>query len=210
MDDATSRLVGRFFPRDTGAANRELLIAYMARHGRMGALYVDRAGQGDRGWSPAEERRWRGWMPTGPCLARSISCRCSLRPRSDRFERTTPSATTIASTRSKPMTPARRCAEARSPSNSDWTVRSASGGGGGTFCRPLCWGHLPSRSLGPHQPRQRTQRKPGRRRGLRAGPSPPTIHGGAFLSAWAAAGSRLPLRGRRFRLPPTQEGIDLG
>lgn len=44
MDDATSRLVARFFPRDTGAANRELLIAYMARHGRMGALYADRAG----------------------------------------------------------------------------------------------------------------------------------------------------------------------
>jgi transposase-like protein len=44
IDDATSRLCCRFFPRDTGAANRQLLIEYMARHGRMGAVYADRAG----------------------------------------------------------------------------------------------------------------------------------------------------------------------
>jgi hypothetical protein len=43
IDDATSRLVCRFFPRDTGAANRQLLIDYMARHGRMGAVYTDQA-----------------------------------------------------------------------------------------------------------------------------------------------------------------------
>jgi hypothetical protein len=44
IDDATSRLHARFFPRDTGAANRELLTDYLARYGRMGAVYADRAG----------------------------------------------------------------------------------------------------------------------------------------------------------------------
>lgn len=43
IDDATSRLYCRFFPRDTGAANRRLLIDYLAVHGRMGAVYADRA-----------------------------------------------------------------------------------------------------------------------------------------------------------------------
>lgn len=44
IDDATSRLAARFFPRDTGAANRQLLVDYLTRWGRMGALYTDRAG----------------------------------------------------------------------------------------------------------------------------------------------------------------------
>ena len=44
IDDATSQLLCRFFPRDTGAANRQLLIEYLERHGRMGAVYADRAG----------------------------------------------------------------------------------------------------------------------------------------------------------------------
>lgn len=44
IDDATSRLHCRFFPRDTGRANRTLLIGYMQRFGRMGAVYADRAG----------------------------------------------------------------------------------------------------------------------------------------------------------------------
>lgn len=44
IDDATSRLFCRFFARDTGAANRQLLVDYLARHGRMGAVYADRAG----------------------------------------------------------------------------------------------------------------------------------------------------------------------
>jgi len=43
IDDATSRLVARFFPRDTGAANRQMITDYLRVHGRMGALYVDRA-----------------------------------------------------------------------------------------------------------------------------------------------------------------------
>jgi hypothetical protein len=44
IEDATSRLYCRFFPRDTGAANRQLLVEYVERFGRMGAVYADRAG----------------------------------------------------------------------------------------------------------------------------------------------------------------------
>lgn len=44
IDDATSRLYCRFFPKDTGAANRQLLVEYMERFGRTGAVYADRAG----------------------------------------------------------------------------------------------------------------------------------------------------------------------
>lgn len=43
IDDATSRLFARFAPADSGAANRGVLVQYIERHGRMGALYVDRA-----------------------------------------------------------------------------------------------------------------------------------------------------------------------
>ena len=43
IDDATSRLVARFVPRDTGAANRLLIVDYLRTHGRFGALYTDRA-----------------------------------------------------------------------------------------------------------------------------------------------------------------------
>lgn len=56
IDDATSRLICRFFPRDTGAANRRLLIEYLERHGRMGAVYADRAGH-FQGHFRAKERR---------------------------------------------------------------------------------------------------------------------------------------------------------
>jgi hypothetical protein len=41
IDDATSRLWCRFFPRDTGATNRALIVSYLERWGRMGALYTD-------------------------------------------------------------------------------------------------------------------------------------------------------------------------
>lgn len=43
IDDATSELFAFFFPRDTGLANRLVLSRYLSTHGRMGALYVDRA-----------------------------------------------------------------------------------------------------------------------------------------------------------------------
>lgn len=43
IDDATSRLRARFFPRDTGAANRRMIIDALEAEGRMAALYVDRA-----------------------------------------------------------------------------------------------------------------------------------------------------------------------
>jgi hypothetical protein len=44
MDDATSELFAVFYPRDTGLANRRVIAAYLQAHGRMGALYADRAG----------------------------------------------------------------------------------------------------------------------------------------------------------------------
>jgi hypothetical protein len=44
MDDATSELFAWFYPRDTGLANRQVIARYLQAHGRMGALYVDRAG----------------------------------------------------------------------------------------------------------------------------------------------------------------------
>lgn len=43
IDDATSRLRARFFPRDTGAANRRMIVDYLREHGRPGALYTDQA-----------------------------------------------------------------------------------------------------------------------------------------------------------------------
>src|SRR4051812_6078165 len=61
IDDATSRLYARFFPRDTGAANRQLIVDYLRRFGRMGALYTDQAGHfrnqvGKRARTHAEDR----------------------------------------------------------------------------------------------------------------------------------------------------------
>ncbi|HEU0052172.1 MAG TPA: ISNCY family transposase [Longimicrobium sp.] len=44
IDDATSRLRARFFPTDSGAANRRMIVDYLECHGRMAALYTDRAG----------------------------------------------------------------------------------------------------------------------------------------------------------------------
>jgi hypothetical protein len=44
-DDATNRLMmARFVPRDTGAANRQIAIDYLRRHGRPVAFYTDKAG----------------------------------------------------------------------------------------------------------------------------------------------------------------------
>lgn len=43
IDDATSELFAFFYLRDTGLANRQVLTRYLSVHGRMGALYVDRA-----------------------------------------------------------------------------------------------------------------------------------------------------------------------
>lgn len=61
IDDATSRLYARFFPRDTGAANRQLIVDYLRRFGRMGALYTDQAGHfrnsiGARGRTHVDDR----------------------------------------------------------------------------------------------------------------------------------------------------------
>ena len=43
IDDATSKLYGRFAPSDSGTANRQVIVRYLERFGRMGALYVDGA-----------------------------------------------------------------------------------------------------------------------------------------------------------------------
>jgi transposase len=44
IDDAKSHLLCRFFPTDSGAANRQVIIEYLRRYGRMGAIYADAAG----------------------------------------------------------------------------------------------------------------------------------------------------------------------
>ncbi len=56
IDDATSRLHARFFPRDTGAANRRMILDYLAEHGRMGALYTDRASHFDAHFRRSERK----------------------------------------------------------------------------------------------------------------------------------------------------------
>jgi hypothetical protein len=56
IDDATSRLCARFFPRDTGAANRQMVVEYLRAHGRMGALYTDRASHFKANWR-AKQRK---------------------------------------------------------------------------------------------------------------------------------------------------------
>ena len=58
VDDATSELFARFVPRDTGAANRQLIVDYLKAFGRPRALYVDRAAhfRQPRGRRTAEDR----------------------------------------------------------------------------------------------------------------------------------------------------------
>ena len=57
IDDATSRVLMRFFPRDTAAANRRLLRDYIRRYGRPVAVYADKAShfKVNRGSSVEEE-----------------------------------------------------------------------------------------------------------------------------------------------------------
>ena len=50
IDDATSEARLRFYPRDTGAANREMIIDYLSELGRMGALYTDQASHFKVNW----------------------------------------------------------------------------------------------------------------------------------------------------------------
>jgi hypothetical protein len=54
IDDATSRLRARFFPRDTGAANRRMIIDYLHAHGRMSSLYTDQASHFKVNWRAKE------------------------------------------------------------------------------------------------------------------------------------------------------------
>lgn len=57
IDDATSELFAFFYPRDTGLANREVIARYLSEHGRMGALYVDRASHFGNWRSPSGSRK---------------------------------------------------------------------------------------------------------------------------------------------------------
>lgn len=57
IDDATSRLFARFYPRDTGLANRQVIADYLREHGRMGALYADRASHFGNWRSPHGSRK---------------------------------------------------------------------------------------------------------------------------------------------------------
>jgi hypothetical protein len=54
IDDATSQLRARFFPRDTGAANRQMIVDYVREHGRPGALYTDQASHFKVNWRAKE------------------------------------------------------------------------------------------------------------------------------------------------------------
>ena len=56
IDDATSRLHAHFFPRDTGAANRQILVDYLRENGRMQALYADRASHFRVNWRRSERQ----------------------------------------------------------------------------------------------------------------------------------------------------------
>jgi hypothetical protein len=60
IDDATSRLSARFFPRDTGAANRRMIVDYLRAHGCMGALYTGQASHFKVNWRARERRENRG------------------------------------------------------------------------------------------------------------------------------------------------------
>ncbi|MQA92197.1 MAG: ISNCY family transposase [Gemmatimonas sp.] len=57
IDDATSEVFAAFYPRDTGLANRQVIAAYLREHGRMGALYVDRASHFGNWRSPHGSRK---------------------------------------------------------------------------------------------------------------------------------------------------------
>jgi hypothetical protein len=57
IDDATSELFAVFYPRDTGLANRQVIARYLHEHGRMGALYVDRASHFGNWRSPYGSRK---------------------------------------------------------------------------------------------------------------------------------------------------------
>lgn len=59
IDDATSQLYARFVPRDTGVANRQMIVDYLTRFGRPVAFYTDRASHFEAHFR-ARERRDEG------------------------------------------------------------------------------------------------------------------------------------------------------
>jgi hypothetical protein len=75
IDDATSDLFAFFYPRDTGLANRQVIARYLGEHGRMEALYVDRAGHFGNWRSPTGSRK--AGEDADPVMVNSI-IRCGL------------------------------------------------------------------------------------------------------------------------------------
>jgi transposase len=75
IDDATSRVFMRFYPSDTGAANREMVRDYIRRYGRPRALYTDKAShfvqnrpsdlEEDLAGAPAQTQLGRGLSELG-------------------------------------------------------------------------------------------------------------------------------------------------
>jgi hypothetical protein len=65
IDDATGRIVARFFEEETQAAAFEMLHRYAQSVGLSQALYVDRAGiyRSDRGSTRSSRSRRRGSIP---------------------------------------------------------------------------------------------------------------------------------------------------
>jgi hypothetical protein len=71
IDDATSDLRLRFVARDTGAANRQMIIDYLECHGRMAALYTDQASHFKVNWG-ACARRARDEPPALTLIQRGL------------------------------------------------------------------------------------------------------------------------------------------
>lgn len=72
IDDATSRLFARFYPKECGANNRRLIVEYMERFGRPQAFYVDRASHFKVNWRE-KQRRDRDLDEARTLIARSLA-----------------------------------------------------------------------------------------------------------------------------------------
>ena len=71
IDDATSRLVARFSPTDSSRTNREVIVTYLKRFGRMGAIYTDRASHFQ---SQTRRRAMDDEPPMSSVIKRGLEC----------------------------------------------------------------------------------------------------------------------------------------
>lgn len=71
IDDATSKLFARFRPADSSRTNRELIVAYIGRFGRMGAIYADRATHFQ---SQTRKREMNDQPPCSSVIKRGLEC----------------------------------------------------------------------------------------------------------------------------------------